>query len=82
MLLIVSVILFSLVASTIVVLMYRLVLNLHRYTQSQVDVPRSISWMKLATPQGFYSFLSAPKERVIATKLRSSKNETKAPWGW
>ena len=78
----VSVLLLTLVVSVFVIWMYRSLLSWHRYAQSQVDTPRSASWMKLATQQGFMSFLLAPKERVKARKLSKSKDGINAPWGW
>ena len=82
MLILVSVFLLSLVVSLTVVWTYRLLLGLHSYTQSQVNTPRSVSWIKLATPEGFASFLSAPKEQVKVARLRRSNDDIKAPWGW
>lgn len=82
MLVLVSVISLSLVVSLIVILMYRLLSSLHSYVQRQVDKPRSVSWMKLATQEGFSSFLSAPKEQVKAARLSRSEDGFKAPWGW
>lgn len=82
MIVLVSVFLLSLVVSLIVILMYRLVLSLHHYVQRQVDKPRLAAWRKLATQQGFISFLSAPKEQVKIAKLSRSKDGIKAPWGW
>ena len=78
----VSVFLLTLVASAFAIWMYRLLLSWHRYTQSQVDTPRLASWMKLATPQGFVSFLSAPVEQVKVARLSRSKDDIKEPWGW
>jgi hypothetical protein len=77
-----SVFLLSLVVSLIAILIYRLVLSLHSYVQSQVDKPRSVSWMKLVTQQGFGSFLSAPKEQAKVARLSRSKDDIKKPWGW
>lgn len=82
MLVLVSVLLLSLIVSTIVIFMYRLVLSLHHHVQRQVDKPRSVSWMELATQQGFGSFLKAPEEHVRVAKLKRFRNGIKAPWGW
>lgn len=82
MLVFVSVFLLSLIVSFVVILMYRLVLSLHQHVQSQVDKPRSVSWMKLATQEGFGSYLSAPTERVKVARLKGSRKGIKAPWGW
>lgn len=78
----VSILLLTLITAVAIVWMYRLVLNWHHYTESQVDTPRTASWKKLATPQGFASFLSIPKEKVNTARLRNSRNDVKAPWGW
>lgn len=82
MLVLVSVFLLSLIVSLIVIWTYRLLMGCHSYVQRQVNTPRSVSWMKLATQEGFASFLSAPKERVKVARLRRSNDHIKAPWGW
>jgi len=82
MLALVSIFLFTLITSITIIWVYRLLLSWHNYVQSQVDTPSSASWMKVATPQGFVSFLSAPQERVKVANLRSSRKGIKAPWGW
>lgn len=82
MLALVSTFFLTLVTSIFVIWMYRLLLSWHRYAQSQVDTPRSASWMKLATQQGFLLFLSGPGKQVKVAKLRSSRNGIKTAWGW
>jgi len=82
MLALVTIFLLTLIASLTIVWIYRLLLSWHHYTQSQVDTPRSSAWMKIATPQGFASFLSAPKEQVKVANLKSARSGIKAPWGW
>ena len=82
MLVLVLVFLLSLAVSLIVVWTYRLLIGWYFYAQSQINTPRSVSWMKLATLEGFASFLSAPKEQVKVARLRRSNDDIKAPWGW
>lgn len=82
MLVLISVFLLSLAVSLFVVWMYRLVISLHGYVQRQVDKPRLVSWLHLATHQGFASFLSTPPEKAKVAKLKRSRDGIKKPWGW
>jgi len=82
MLALVSIFLLTLIASMFVIWLYRLLIGWHHYTQSQVDRPRSAAWLKIATQQGFMSFISAPKEPVRRAKLSRPTGNIKSPWGW
>ena len=81
-LLYIALFLVTLIISTIVVWVYRLVSHWSGFKQSLVSDPDTESRRILKAQKGFISLFSLSSESAKHKMLRSPKGGLKTPWGW